>query len=130
MTLKCASDITIILSSRQLRRSKCRNSSPYSLFCLKARYRFSFLLEIDFQQPRGTKGICKQTLPTLVVSDSCNPIDCSLPGSSVQGILQARILKWVVISFSRGSLQPRNQTQVPCKLQADSLLTELQGKIY
>ena len=37
------------------------------------------------------------------VSDSCDPMDCSLPGSSVYGILQARILDWVAISFSRGS---------------------------
>ena len=35
----------------------------------------------------------------------CDPIDCSLPGSSVHGILQARILEWVVIPFSRGSSQ-------------------------
>ena len=42
----------------------------------------------------------------------CNPIDCSLPGSSVHGIFQARILEWVAISFSRGSSQPRDQTQV------------------
>ena len=33
----------------------------------------------------------------------CNPMDCSLPGSSVHGIFQARILEWVVISSSRGS---------------------------
>ena len=32
-----------------------------------------------------------------------DPMDCSLPGSSIQGILQARILEWVAISFSRGS---------------------------
>ena len=38
----------------------------------------------------------------------CNPMDCSLPGSSVHGILQARILKWVVISFHRGSSRPRH----------------------
>ena len=38
---------------------------------------------------------------------SCDPIDCSPPGSSVHGTLQARILGWVVISFSRGSSQPR-----------------------
>ena len=37
---------------------------------------------------------------------------CSLPGSSVHGILQARILEWVAIPFSRGSSQPRDQTQV------------------
>ena len=43
----------------------------------------------------------------------CDPVDCSPPGSSVHGILQARILEWGAISFSRGSSQPRDQTQVP-----------------
>ena len=41
-------------------------------------------------------------------------LNCSLPGSSVHGILQARILEWVVIFFSRGSSQPRDQIQVSC----------------
>ena len=40
----------------------------------------------------------------------CDPMDCSPPGSSVHGILQARILEWVAISFSRRSSQPRDQT--------------------
>ena len=39
---------------------------------------------------------------------SWNPVDCNLPGSSVHGILQARILEWVAIPFSRGSSQPRD----------------------
>ena len=50
-----------------------------------------------------------QSCPTL-----CNPMDCSPPGSSVHGILQARILEWVAISFSRGLSQPRDQTWVSC----------------
>ena len=41
-------------------------------------------------------------------------MDCSPPGSSVHRILQARVLEWVAISFSRGSFQPRNQTWVSC----------------
>ena len=44
----------------------------------------------------------------------CDPMDWSLPGSCVHGILQARILEWVAISFSRGSSRPRNWTQVSC----------------
>ena len=56
------------------------------------------------------------------LSDSCDPMDCSLPGSSVHGILQERILEWVAISFSRGT-----ELGSPA-LQADSLLTELGGK--
>ena len=47
-----------------------------------------------------------QSCPTL-----CHPVDCSLQGSSVHGILQARILEWVAISFSRGSSQPRDRIQ-------------------
>ena len=39
-------------------------------------------------------------------------MDCSLPGPSVHGILQARILEWVAIPFSRGSFQPKDWTQV------------------
>ena len=50
------------------------------------------------------KSEVTQSCPTL-----CNPMDCSLPGSSVHGIIQARILEWV--PFSRGSAQPRDQTQ-------------------
>ena len=42
----------------------------------------------------------------------CDTIDCSLPGSSVHGIFQARILERVAVSFSRGSSQPRDQTCV------------------
>ena len=46
-----------------------------------------------------------QSCPTLH-----DPVDCSLPGSSVHGILQGRILQWVATSSSRGSFQPRNRT--------------------
>ena len=50
-------------------------------------------------------------------------MDCSPPGSSIHGIFQARVLEWVAISFSRGSSQPRDQTQVSA-LQADALPSE------
>ena len=50
-----------------------------------------------------------QSCPTL-----CDPMDYSLPGSSIRGILQARILEWVAISFSKRSSQPREWTQVSC----------------
>ena len=48
-----------------------------------------------------------QLCPTLF-----DPMDCISPGSSVHGVLQARILDWVAIPFSRGSSLPRDQTQV------------------
>ena len=44
----------------------------------------------------------------------CNSVDCSPTGSSVHGILQARILEWVATPFSRGSSQPRNRTWTSC----------------
>ena len=56
-----------------------------------------------------------------------NSMGCSPPGSSVCGILQARILEWVAMPFSRGSSQPRNQTRSPAQ-QADSLPSEHQGR--
>ena len=53
--------------------------------------------------------VCAQSCLTL-----CDPMNCSRPGSSVQGIFQARILEWVAISFSRGSSQLRDWTHVSC----------------
>ena len=50
-----------------------------------------------------------QSCPTL-----CDPMNCSLPGFSVHGIFQARVLEWVTIPFSRGSSRPRDWTQVSC----------------
>ena len=50
-----------------------------------------------------------QACPTL-----CDPTDCSPPGFSVHEILQARILEWIAIPFSRGTSQPRDQTLVSC----------------
>ena len=78
--------------------------------------------------PENGKGI-SQTLPTsrsilaasLKESQSevaqscltlCDPMDCSLPGSSFHGISKARVPKWVAISFSRGSSRPRDRTRV------------------
>ena len=45
---------------------------------------------------------------TKVMSDSFDPMDCSLPGFSVQRFFQGRVLEWVAISFSRGSSGPRD----------------------
>ena len=50
-----------------------------------------------------------QSCPTL-----CSPTDYSPPGSSVHRVLQARILEWVAIPFSRGSSLPRDRTHVSC----------------
>ena len=63
-----------------------------------------------------------QSCPTL-----CDLMDFSPPGSSVHGILQARIVEWVAVPFSRGSSRPRDQTWSPA-LQANSLPFEPPGK--
>ena len=67
-------------------------------------------------------GLVAQSWPTV-----CDPMDYSPPGSSVHGILQARILEWVAMLSSRGSSQPSNQTR-SLALQADSFLSEPPGK--
>ena len=51
---------------------------------------------------------------TLLCLTLCDPMDCSLLGSSVHGILQAWILEWVAIPFSRRSSWPRDRTQFSC----------------
>ena len=79
--------------------------SPF--YCLSCR--FCHLLTPSLPSPSFSEVLVAQSCLTL-----CNPTDCSPPGSSVHGILQARILEWVAISFSRGSSQLRDQTQVSC----------------
>ena len=58
-------------------------------------------------------GLCASTVVHSCLT-LCDPMDCSLPGSSVREIFQARILEWVAISFSRGSSQPKDQVQISC----------------
>ena len=65
--------------------------------------------------------LVSQSCPTL-----CDPMDCSLPGLSVHGILQATLLEWVVILFSRGLPDPGIEPSSPM-LHSDSLLSESLG---
>ena len=74
----------------------------------KSRIISSFLFPLAFLIVLG------ETVSLSVSLTLCDPIDCSPPGFSVHGILQARKLEWVVISFSRGSFQPRDQKQISC----------------
>ena len=67
---------------------------------------------------------------SVILTNSLRPHRLLPPGFSVRGILQARILEWLAIPFSRGSSQPRNWTQVShIALQADSLPSEPLGKV-
>ena len=70
-------------------------------------------------EARNCQGRCTEktyleaNLPVFLIY-AYDAIDHSPPGSSVHGILQARILQWVAMPFSRGSSQSRDQTWVPC----------------
>ena len=59
-------------------------------------------------------ALCVKVLVSQSCLTICNPMDCSLPGSSVPGILKARILEWIAIPCPRGSSRPRVQTWVSC----------------
>ena len=72
--------------------------------------------------------ICTKSLQSCLIF--CDPMDCSPPGSSVHGILQARILEWIAIPFSRGSFWPRDWTCVSwgCCTAGRFFITEPPGK--
>ena len=65
--------------------------------------------EVAKSQTESVNALAAQLCSTL-----CGPMDYSPPGSSVHGIFQARILEWFAFSFSKGSSQPRDRTQVSC----------------
>ena len=83
---------------------------PFSSVC-SDKHHVSSLLTADPWASALDTGFSKLMEHVCLVAQSCltlcDPTDCSPPGSSVHGILQARILGWIVISFSRGSSQPR-----------------------
>ena len=68
-----------------------------------------------FQRPENNSWTLDVVVYLLIcVQFFCNPMDCSLPGSSLYGISQARILELVTIFYSRGSSRPKDQTHVSC----------------
>ena len=111
--------------------SECRESDTINnsstsyikldkVFCL-SKPRFPHLYKV-----KESESEVAQSCLTL-----CDPVVCSPPGSSIHGILQARILEWVAISFSRGSSRPRDPGIKPRSpaLQADALTSEPPGKL-
>ena len=75
----------------------------------------------------GLLSILSQCVCVLVIQSCPTLWNCSLSGCSVHGILQARLLEWVAIPFSRRSSPPRDRTWSPA-LQADSFPSETPGK--
>ena len=79
-------------------------------------------LAASYRVKHAVLHLVAHSCPTL-----CDPMDCSPPGSSVYGILQARILEWVAVPSSRGSSQPREEE--PCYVfYLPIVTTELRGK--
>ena len=74
------------------------------------------VLTVSRRQASGLSywGRRSEVLVTQSCLTLCVPTDCSPPGFSVHGILQARILDWIAIPFSRGSSWPRDRTWVSC----------------
>ena len=68
--------------------------------------------KLEIFKPLGSPTADAQKVK-VKVAQSC-PTLCDLMDYTVHGILQARILEWIAVAFSRGSLQPRDQTQVSC----------------
>ena len=85
----------------------------------------SFTIEISSISTLWKK---ERKLVTQSCSTLCKLMDCSLPGSSVHRILQARILEWVATPFSRGSFRPRDWTRSPTS-QVNPLLSEPPAKL-
>ena len=100
---------------RLLKKSKIKSNLP--IFTLMGCWDFSYLKVLIFTvfTESKSKNITKYTHEVCVHAKLlqscltlCDPMDCSPPGSSVHGILQARILEWVAMPSSRGTSQPRD----------------------
>ena len=79
---------------------------PFWLLWLKLQWKFAF----------RCLSLCVYAKSLQLCLTLCDPMDCSPPGSSVHGILQARILEWVAMSSSRESSRPRDQSHDYCLL--------------
>ena len=110
---------------RHINELKDKNHIIISIDVGKAFDKIQYPFMIKTLQKMGIEGTYLSILKTIYDSESesevtqscptlCDPMDCSLPGSSVHRIFQARVLEWVASSFSRASSQPRDRTQVSC----------------
>ena len=76
---------------------------------------FTHILQIKLKLREARSPMCNHRMYSVhSCLTLCDPMDCSLPGSSVYGILQVRILEWVAISSFRASSWPRDRTCISC----------------
>ena len=83
------------------------SGSSWFMYCWSMAWRILSITLLLCAAAAAAKSL--QSCPTLR-----EPVDCSLPGSSVHGIFQAIVLEWIAISHSKGSSQPRDRTRVSC----------------
>ena len=108
------------LSHSQWSRSRCFSGISFPFSVIQQTFRIWSLVPLLFLNPACTSGsswftYCWSLMEWNVAPSCptlCDPIDCSLPGSSVHGIFQAIVLVWIAISFSSGSSRPRDRTRV------------------
>ena len=102
-------------SRTQLKRLSSSSSSSSTLtsstMLLTSPSDFLMALCMSHTHPADEKGSLECVFSPVWL---CNLMDCNLPGSSVHGISQARILEWATLSYSRGSSQCRNSTHISC----------------
>ena len=104
-----------------------------TIHCLQVGFPFtcaSFINNETKHTFRNWNAFSRVNLPLPVNIPTIYPMDCSLPSSSLHGILQARVLEWVAISSFRRSSQPRDQTRVSfiSSIAGGFFATELLGK--
>ena len=110
------SDLAAVLSQATrlwIQTASDANAVSESDESLKVFILLSFYIARSHTKP-GWVCVCVCVLVAQWCLTLCDPLDCSPPGSSVHGILQAGILEWVAIPYSRRSSQPRNWTRVSC----------------
>ena len=103
----CADDFHIFISNSDFfsELSGCMSNLLHSILAFFSS--ISLAQYLSYIENRKKENEVAQSCLTL-----CDPMECSLPGFSIHGIFQARILEWVAISFSRGSSWARDWTQV------------------
>ena len=96
---------TLLILISVLKKAKCSRSRRLEKSQSSLSDAFAIMKRMNSSEVKWSE--VAQSCPTL-----CNPMDYSLPGSSVHGIFQARVLEWVAISFTRGYSWPRDRTWV------------------
>ena len=111
---RCYYNLLLLIHRFQITCSHILNSTNSPLhYIINISHLFKWL-HIIVHRATESKFKWSQSVSCSVVSNSFDLMDYSSPGSSVHGIFQARIREWVVIPFSRGSLQPGDWTRVSC----------------